>query len=178
VCGVRDFGPLVPGREAAFVELFDHGKGTRAEQKAKRGIVRINHLQDRGVGLPAFGEGAGLMEPFRGGLLTSKEARGNAGFPDSHLRPVWTEEQRAACAEERLTHETDWAALRIAQGPFEFPMGHVQWTLRADDRTRADTLNLSPLPSRSIRELLRTGIINTTGVIIEAWKAEVQRLRL
>jgi hypothetical protein len=123
------------------------------------------------------------MEPVRYGLLRSDDVKGRRGperaLPDSHnSSPVWTAAQRASFAEERLTHETDWAALRIAQGPFEFPMGHVQWTLRADDRTRADTLTLSPLPSRSIRELLRTGIINTTGVIIEAWKTEVQRLRL
>jgi hypothetical protein len=114
----------------------------------------------------------------RYGLLTSKEARSDAGFPGSQERPVWTEEQRASFEEGALDHETSCAAFYIANGPFTLPQGRSEWTLRADDRTRAATLAMYPLPARSVRELLKAGIINTTGVIIEAWKAEIQRLRL
>jgi hypothetical protein len=119
----------------------------------------------------------------RYGLLTSDDVDGRRGperaLSDSHLRPVWSDEQRAACEEAQLDHETSCAAYHIANGPFVLPQGRSEWTLRADDRTRAATLALSPLPARSVRELLKAGIINTTGVIIEAWKeAEVQRLRL
>ena len=124
------------------------------------------------------------MEPVRYGLLrsedvTSKGARSNAGFPDNlNPSPEWTKARAAAFDEQSLAHETDCAAFYIANGPFEFPVGSVTWTLRGDDRTRAATLTLSPLPARSVRELLRTGVIDTRGVIIEAWRAEVERLRL
>jgi hypothetical protein len=104
-------------------------------------------------------------------------------MPDSYNpSAAWTKARADAMAasfeEQRLTHETDCAAFYIANGPFEFPMGSVTWTLRADDRTRAATLTLSPLPSRSIRELIKAGIIDTTGVVIEEWRKACEALRL
>jgi hypothetical protein len=122
-------------------------------------------------------------EPFRYGLLRSEDVKGRRG-PERALSdsdnpsPEWTKARAAAFDEQSLAHETDCAAFYIAKGPFKFPTGSVTWTLRCDDRTRAATLTLSPLPARSVRELLRTGVIDTRGVIIEAWRAEVERLRL
>jgi hypothetical protein len=124
------------------------------------------------------------MEPVRHGLLrsedvTSKGARSNAGFPDSYNpSPAWTKARAAAFDEQRLAHETDSAAFYIANGPFKFPMGSVTWTLRKGDRTRAETLTLSPLPSRSVRDLVRSGIIDTTGVVTEKWRKACEELRL
>jgi hypothetical protein len=129
------------------------------------------------------------MEPVRYGLLraqdiepriTTSEGREPAGaLSDSHNpSPVYAKARAAAFEKQSLAHETDCAAYYIANGPFEFPVGSVRWTLRSHDRTRAETLTLSPLPARSVRELLKAGIINTSGVIVEAWRAEVERLRL
>ena len=77
---------------------------------------------------------------------------------------------------ERLTFEVSCAALAIARGPFDFPCGSVTWELRALDPTRAATLKLPGLPSMSVRELLKAGIITTTGVDEEAFERAVKAL--
>jgi hypothetical protein len=63
-----------------------------------------------------------------------------------------------AFEEQSLAHEVNCAAYYIARGPFRFS-GSISWTLRADDPQRAATLTLHPLPSRSVEDLLKAGII-------------------
>jgi hypothetical protein len=137
------------------------------------------------------------VDNLRYGLLrsedvSSKGGRSNAAFPDHlNLSPAYAKARadatiaakaREAAAweafeEQRLSHETDCAAFYIARGPFKFS-GSISWTLRTDDPTRAETLTLHPLPSRSIRGLLRAGIIDTVGVIDEAWRKACEELKL
>jgi hypothetical protein len=120
------------------------------------------------------------LQPFKRGAVATPGANHASGeaLPDSlDPSPAWTQARAAAFDEQRLAHETDCAAFYIANGPFKFPMGPVRWTLCAEDRTRAETLTLSPLPSRSIRELIKAGVIDTTGVVIEAWKKACEELR-
>jgi hypothetical protein len=125
------------------------------------------------------------LQPFKRLAVATPGANHASGeaLPDSYNpSAAWTKARADAMAasfeEQRLTHETDVAAYYIANGPFKFPMGPARWTLRAEDRTRAETLTLSPLPSRSVRELVKARIINTTGVVIEEWRKACEELRL
>ena len=112
------------------------------------------------------------LQPFKRGAAATPGANHASGEALSRAAMA------ASFEERQLRHETDCAAFNIARGPFELPIGSVQWTLRTDDRTRAETLTLCPLPARAVRDLIKAGIIDTRGVIIEAWKAEVEKLRL
>ena len=88
-----------------------------------------------------------------------------------------TQARLAAFEEQSLAHEADCAAYYIARGPFNFH-GSISWTLRPDDPTRAATLTLHPLPSRSVEDLLKAGIISPEGVDEVALRRECERLRL
>jgi hypothetical protein len=126
-------------------------------------------------------------EPVRYGLLRAEDVmpkggRSNAAFPDSHNpSPIYAKARADAMAaafeQQRLAHEVDCAAFYVAKGPFKFS-GSISWTLRADDPSRAATLTLHPLPSRSVEDLLKAGIISPSGVEEEAFRKECERLRL
>ena len=86
-----------------------------------------------------------------------------------------TKARLATFEEQSLAHEVNCAAYYIARGPFKFS-GSISWTLRADDPQRAATLTLHPLPSRSVEDLLKAGIISPMGVDEEAFRKAVEAL--
>jgi hypothetical protein len=117
-----------------------------------------------------------VTESLRYGLLPRREPVG--ALSDSYdPSPAWTAARKAAFEAERLKHEVDYAAYYIARGPFKIS-GSISWTLRADDPSRAATLTLHPLPSRSVEDLLKAGIISPEGVDEVALRRECERLRL
>jgi hypothetical protein len=123
------------------------------------------------------------VSELRYGLLRKEDLSGG----ESDISPSATKARRDAFAstsarltafeEQRLAHEVNCAAYYIAKGPFKFS-GSISWTHRADDRERAATLTLHPLPSRSVEELLRAGIISPMGVNEEAFRRAVEEQRL
>jgi hypothetical protein len=127
-----------------------------------------------GYGLQPFKRGAATPGAYASGEALHSSSRGLA---DSHNpSPVYAKARADAFEKQRLAHEADCAAFYIAKGPFKFHCGTASWTLRTGDPTRAETLTLHPLPSRSVKDLLQAGIIDTSGVIEEAFKRAVAAL--
>ena len=115
-----------------------------------------------------------MTESLRYGLLPRREPAG--ALSDSHNpSPAWTAARKEAFEAASLKHEVECAAYYIARGPFKFS-GSISWTLRADDPQRAATLTLHPLPSRSVEDLLRAGIISPSGVDEVAFRKAVEAI--
>jgi hypothetical protein len=124
-----------------------------------------------------------VADDIRYGLLRKEDVsvkggRSDATFPD-HINPspIYSKARAEAFEKGLLAHEAECAAYYIARGPFKFS-GSISWTLRADDPTRAATLTLHPLPSRSVEDLLKAGIIDTVGVVDDAWQKACDELKL